>query len=452
MVVCALAAVFITFRQHQITREMLDQTAEYERFNEIVERASQSVVALDVDQKSNHPNYSFRNSGSGFVLDRDGIILTNEHVVHDAIQIRVTLGDKRNFYAEVMASDPRTDLAIVKIDAEDLQPLTFADPDKVAVGQIIIALGNPLGTGEDGHSVATFGIINKLNQPLHAEIDVANDRYYDNLIQTNAITLPGNSGGPLINTKGQVIGINTAMATSRDQKRSFGFAIALDQRTQEKIVSLKQGNELDHAFLGVSTIDVTEEIQNQLELRDASGALVDIVLLGSPAQYGGLSRGDVILSVDEERIHSSGGLIGYVNTLRTGQIVQIELIRLVLNKPEKMIVPVQLTSRTKTDLEGYQKESQSSSLFAWGMELKPLTAWRKMKLRLDFRQHGVLIYDVEPQSPAYYEDIKPGDVIIAIEDNKVDNLKDFAIVAKKYSEMPRLVILPPEPTLDFGDL
>ncbi len=452
LALCALAGAVWMLYQQRIGREGLDQSAEYERFSEIVETASQSVVALEVEQKSGHPDYYFQNAGSGFVLDSQGNILTNEHVVHGANNIRVTLADKRQFYAKLVAGDPRTDLAVVKVEAGELKPLPPAEPGKAAVGQVVIALGNPLGTGADGGAVATFGLISKLNQSLQAGIDPVNDRYYDNLIQTSAIILPGNSGGPLINTQGQVVGVNTAMATSRDEKRSFGFAIAMDERTLAKIASLKEGKGLSHAFLGVTTTAIPESVQNQLGLEDASGAMVEMVLPGSPAQQEGLRRGDVIRSVDGERIYRPEELIHQINQRQPGQVLNIEMVRFVEDRPEKRTVAVQLVSRTLADLEGYQEEVRLPSLFAWGLELKELTLWRKTKLGLEVREGGVLVYDVERGSEAEREGIRPGEVITAVGQNKVDNLREFAIVAGEYEQMPRLEILEVEPELDFGDL
>lgn len=446
---CALAAAVLLLYQQRMRREGLDQSEAYERFSEIVETASQSVVALDAEQESGVRNVVFQNIGSGFILDGQGHILTNEHVVHEAKSIRVTLADRRKLYAKLVGGDPRTDLAVLKVEAGELKPLPPAEPGKLAVGQIVIALGNPLGTGADGRAVATFGRISRLNQSLQGGIDLANDRYYDNLIQTNAITLPGNSGGPLINTQGQVIGVNTAMATSRDEKRSFGFAIALDERTLAKIAALKEGQEPAHAFLGVSTVDIPAAVQSRLGLEDASGALVDMVLLGSPAQQEGLRRGDVIVRLGGERIYSPGELMQRINQRQPGEVVQVEIIRSVENEPEKREVAIPLVSRTVRDLEGYQEEARLPSLLAWGLELKDLTAWRKSKLGLEVREGGVLVYEVEAGSEAEREGIRPGAVITAVGQNKVDNLREFAIVAKDSEQLPRLVIRQPEP--DFGD-
>lgn len=446
---CALAAAVLLLYQQRMRREGQDQSAAYERFSEIVETASQSVVALDAEQESGVRNLVYQNIGSGFILDGQGHILTNEHVVHEAKSIRVTLADRRQFYAKLVAGDPRTDLAVVKVEAGELKPLPAAEPGKLAVGQLVIALGNPLGTGSDGGAVATFGLISKLNQSLQAGIDPVSDRYYDNLIQTNAITLPGNSGGPLINTQGQVIGVNTAMATSRNQKQSFGFAIALDERTLAKIASLKDGKGLAHAFLGVTTTAIPESVQNQLGLADASGAMVEMVLPGSPAQQEGLRRGDVIVGLGGERIYRPGELMQRINQRQPGEVVQVEIIRSVENEPEKREVAIPLVSRTVRDLEGYQEEARLPSLVAWGLELKDLTAWRKAKLGLEVREGGILVYEVEAGSEAEREGIRPGAVIRAVGQNKVDNLREFAIVAKDSEQLPRLVIRQPEP--DFGD-
>jgi serine protease Do len=406
--------------------------------SEIIQQASQAVVAIKTKITKNRS--SLENQGSGFCISPSGLILTNEHVVHDADIIRVTLADKRMYIAQVIAADVRSDLAILQIEADKLPVLPIAPAEDLAYGQVVIALGNPFGTGADGTPVSNIGRINRLNYTSE-DLDIANDRFYDNMIQTTAVVYPGNSGGPLIDKDGFAVGLNTAMGSSLDNKADYGFAIAFDKKTRLILQQLIAGEPVSHAFLGVTTQEVDEETRKKLQLKDISGVLVSMVLPGSPAQQAGIRLGDVIRTVDEQDIYIPNDLIGYMNNLQPGIEVRISCLRKVKGKTQEFIQSATLEERIPKDLEGYNQEAKMTDLMKWGMRVKKLTSWRRQKLRLPQNQPGVLIYAIEPDSPADRQKYQPGTVIIGLGQYKVDNLRDFAIVAEKYQDLPKLEIL-----------
>jgi len=417
----------------------------------VIEKANQAIVALEADQPLGDRGLIARNCGSGFIIDPAGLILTNEHIIHGAQRIIATLADQRKYQANLLASDMRSDIALLKIDADNFICLAIAPPEQLAIGQLVIALGNPLGTGSDGTAVATFGRINRLKQKLNPPLDDENDRFYDNLIQSDARILPGSSGGPLINELGQAIGINTAIATALVSGRQFGFAITLDETALGKIAHLETGRTKEYAFMGVETSEIDEYTQKMLGLKDLSGVKVRLVLPGSPAQTASLQTGDVIRAIDGRRMHSPDELISCLNHYQVGQTVAIDILRPSLTNyitAEEITIPVRLAQRTLADLKGYKHEAKLNSIIAWGMEVKSLTSWRKYKLNLPPNQTGVLVYQVKPGSPADRKGIKAGAVIIKIaQQYNVVDLADFGDIARKYRTIPTMELLPAQPTL-----
>ncbi|MBI9016620.1 MAG: trypsin-like peptidase domain-containing protein [Phycisphaerae bacterium] len=298
------------------------------RFAEIIPKVSPSVVAIKVEKPTEMVNMTDQSSGSGFIIDSEGFIVTNYHVIEDAANIRVTLNNKETYFAQLIGKDDRKDIAILKIQAPDLQSVTLGDIDELAPGQAVIVMGNPLGLAADGKPVSTFGRINKLNQILDTGTPGNTKRFYDNMIQTDAITVPGNSGGPLINQFGQVIGINTAMAQGVKTNQQFGFAITFDTDTRELVWELAQGIEPEHGFMGISMAESIDPlISQQLKLKDISGALIAYVVEDSPAAKAQLKMGDFIQYLDGKKIHDNNDLSSYIDNQRPGKTVTVEFLR-----------------------------------------------------------------------------------------------------------------------------
>jgi serine protease Do len=449
IVALGLAAVVLLLRRYDTaSREPSPDWAQSAAG--VVQTASKSVVAIETEQFSSKKRLTIRNAGSGFILSRSGLILTNEHVIHQADAVRVTLHDQKSLPAIIVGADVRTDMAVLKIDAGDLEPLPFAPTDSLVIGQPVIALGNPMGTGSDGQAVATFGLICRLDCSLNPDIDPQNDRFYDNLVQTTAITLPGSSGGPVINIAGQAIGLNTAVGAVVHSEKQFGFAIALDDLIRKRIELLKNGKDVPHAFLGASLAEnVDPRIAKNLGMDDLSGALVESAMLGFPAQQAGIQTNDLIREIDGKSVLSHQKLMSILNHAMPRQSIRIGLLRSDPGRPGSSIrltLPVTLALRKSADLKGYAEEAALDYLTLWGMHLKPLTPWRKDKLQLPIQQSGVLVYDLDGDSPARRLGIVPGCVITAIDNHPVRSLDDLARLAHTRFQTPHIeYITPPLP-------
>ena len=296
-------------------------TAEDPDWAAISEQVSPSAVSILSSTGSG------TSQGTGVVLDEDGTILTNDHVAGDAESLQVTTSDGRSFAASVVGTDPSTDLAVIRLEdpPEDLQPATFADSSTVAVGQPVMALGTPLGL----ENTVTTGIVSALDRPVSAtgEETDGSDTTFTSAIQTDAAINPGNSGGPLVDAAGQVIGINTAIASipnESGQAGSIGLGFAIPANTAMLIAEqLQDGGTVQHAFVGVTTTDGTAD--------DGSagyrGAEVVAVEPGSPAAEAGLAEGDLVTGIDDTPVGGAGALTGIVRGLEVGSTHTLELVR-----------------------------------------------------------------------------------------------------------------------------
>ncbi|MCL6477438.1 MAG: trypsin-like peptidase domain-containing protein [Peptococcaceae bacterium] len=306
---------------------------------DIVEKASPAVVKIDTTVETRGRNYDpffndpfFREffgrrfqmdtgpqiakgMGSGFIISRDGYILTNEHVVSGATKIEVTMtGKDKPVQAKLVGSDAELDLAVIKIDGDNLPVLELGDSDKVRVGELAIAIGNPYGLD---HTV-TVGVISAKGRPVPIQ-----DRQYKNLLQTDASINPGNSGGPLLNSKGQVIGINTAVNASA---QGIGFAIPTSTVQPVLDTLIKQGK-IARPWLGVYIQTVNKEIADYLHLNKAEGAVVTGVVEGGPANKAGITQGDVIVEINHNKVTSSGDLTALVEKMKPGEKAVVVVYR-----------------------------------------------------------------------------------------------------------------------------
>ena len=296
-------------------------TAEDPDWAEIAEQVSPSAVSILASTGAG------TSQGTGVILDEEGTILTNDHVVGEARSLQITTSDGRSYTASPVGTDPTTDLAVIRLDSppDDLQPATFADSSTVAVGQPVMALGTPLGL----ENTVTTGIVSALDRPVTAsgEETDGSDTTYTSAIQTDAAINPGNSGGPLVDAAGQVIGINTAIASipnESGQAGSIGLGFAIPANTAMLIADqLEDGGPVEHAFLGVTTTDGSAD--------DGSagyrGAQVVSVEPGSPAAEAGLAEGDLIIGVDDTTVGGAGALTGAVRGLEVGSTHQLEVVR-----------------------------------------------------------------------------------------------------------------------------
>jgi len=360
-----------------------------------------------------------RGLGSGFIIDEEGYILTNQHVIEDADKITVTLADGRRFDAEVKGSDIRSDLAVIKIDAQDLPALKLGDSDQVKIGQWAIAVGNPYGFAVgSAEPTVTAGIVSALNRSLPQSR--YEQRSYVDLIQTDAAINPGNSGGPLVNLKGEVIGINVAIFSPSGGNIGIGFAIPVN-KANEILAKLIAGKKILHGWLGVTIQDLNEGLAEYLDIPDQKGAVVLNVLADSPAERAGLEEGDVIIKFEGKKVDDVRSLLREVAKKEVGDTVRIQVIR----DKESQNLRLKIGERPK-DIE----ETIRSADLSWrGMDVAEITPDLTRRYRLEATS-GVVVTKVDLKSSAYEAGLLAGDVIVAINRKRIKTIEDYESVMK----------------------
>jgi serine protease Do len=358
-----------------------------------------------------------RGVGSGFVMNREGYILTNNHVVEDADQIKVKLAKGKEYEGKVVGRDPKTDLALIKINgSSDLQPLTLGNSDDLKVGSWVVAVGSPFGLEQ----TVTAGIVS-------AKGRVIGSGPYDNFIQTDASINPGNSGGPLINMKGEVVGINTAIIASG---QGIGFAIPINM-AKEIAPQLQEKGHVTRGWLGVSIQEMTPELAKSFGLKEKKGALVAEVVSGSPAEKAGIEQGDVIVEFDGKEITESKDLPRMVALTPVGKAVILKLSRSgkVLDRQVKVGEMEEKTEVVKT-------HSTKKSL---GITVQNVTPEIAKGLGLK-KETGVVVTRVEPGSPAADAGIQTGDVIHEVNRKPVKNVEDFIQKVEKAKDQDHVLL------------
>lgn len=262
------------------------------------------------------PSQPENSLGSGVIVSDQGLILTNNHVIATADEIEIALSDGRKMSAKVVGTDPDTDLALIKVNADHLPAITFASSDKLNVGDVVLAIGNPFGVGQ----TVTQGIVSALGRS-HLGINI-----YENFIQTDASINPGNSGGALIDTDGNLVGINSAIYSRSGGSMGIGFAIpaTLARQVMEQIVA--QGN-VTRGWIGIEAQDITPELADSFRLSKAQGALVAGVLRGSPAERAGLRAGDILLVIEGKPVIDSGSMLNLIAALKPNQKATVQIAR-----------------------------------------------------------------------------------------------------------------------------
>ena len=337
--------------------------------------------------------------GSGVIVSSDGFILTNNHVVADADELTAVMSDGREYPVKVVGSDPKTDIAVVKIDATGLQAVTFADSDKLRVGDVVFAVGNPLGVGE----TVTMGIVSAKSRNVGILDDVAG---YEDFIQTDAAINMGNSGGALVDAKGRFVGITAAIVSPSRGNIGIGFAVPVNMAVNI-MKSLIETGTVTRGFLGVVGDQITPEVAEQVHLpRDAKGVIVTDTTQDGPADKAGIKRGDVIVSVNGKPIENHDELRLTISQMMPGTKIALDVAR--DGKP--MVVNVTLS----------QFAEKPNELFA-GVEVGKLTDDVRRHLGIDARITGLVVTKVDEKS-AYAQDLPQGGVIIEINRSPVDDL------------------------------
>ena len=331
-----------------------------------------------------------RSLGSGFIVDRDGFIVTNNHVVENADQIKVRLSDDREFDAKIIGRDNKTDLALIQIEgAKDLSPLKMGDSEKLEVGSWVLAVGSPFGLEQ----TVTAGIVSAKGRFLGAGP-------YDDFIQTDASINPGNSGGPLLNMNGEVIGINTAIVA---QGQGIGFAIPVNL-AQNIIAQLKERGSVTRGWMGVGIQDLTPELAQYYGLKDQKGVLVTQVFPGDPADKAGIQAKDVIVAVDGKPVGTGRELSSAVAAMAVGREVPVKILR----EGKERVLKVQLSERKETELEAKGPTPETDELGIRAADLNPETARR---FGIDENEKGVLVAAVKPGSKADQSGLQQGDIV-----------------------------------------
>lgn len=336
--------------------------------------------------------------GSGFILSKDGYIVTNDHVVRDAESVRVKLSNDKVYDAKVVGGDQKTDIAVIKIDAADLPVAVLGDSEKLEVGQWAIAIGNPFGL-ERSMTVGVVSATGRSNMGIET---------YENFIQTDASINPGNSGGPLLNIHGEVIGINTAIVAAG---QGIGFAIPITM-AKPIVTQILQKGSVSHGYMGVTIQPVTEELARSFGMKQARGALVNDVLKGGPAEKAGIRQGDVIIAFNGSEVKDSSHLQRLVAEHGVGKTARVTLFR------DGKTVELGMTLSSADTAPRQQRESGGTGEQSGRADLLGLVVD-------DAEQGGVVVVDVGRGSAAAEAGIRRGDVIVSVNRKKVSNSLEY---------------------------
>jgi len=358
--------------------------------------------------------------GSGFIINKDGFILTNNHVVEKADEIKVKLANEKEFSARVIGRDPKTDLALIRIEPDiPLTPLQFGDSDTLEVGDWVVAIGNPFGLG----NTVTAGIVSAMYRQIGAGA-------YDNFIQTDASINPGNSGGPLLNTAGEVIGINSAIFSQSGGNIGIGFAIPINM-AKDLLPQLEKGKVI-RGWLGVIIQKITPDLKDKLKLKDEKGALVADVTSGGPADKAGIKRGDVITSFDGKNITNTSDLPYVVASTPVGKNVKVTVIRDGRMKTFQVKV-------------GELEEEKETTIISeksprLGMTVEEINPEIARRLNLSDTT-GLVVVRVERNSPAAEAGILSGDVILEVDQVPVKEMDSFNRKMQGYNPGDKILFL-----------
>lgn len=359
-----------------------------------------------------------KGKGSGFIVTKDGYILTNNHVVEGAEKITVTLLDGRQLKAELIGNDPTFDLAVIKVSSKELPVLPMGDSDKSMVGEWVVAIGNPHGF----ENSVTAGVISGKNRTLQAP-----GVNFQGFLQTDAAINPGNSGGPLINLRGEVVGINTAIVP---YAQGMGFAVPINMAKQVMDDLIKNG-EVKHGWLGVAVQGVTPGFAEAYSIPVKEGAVITQVVPDSPADKAALQPGDVIVAIDDSPVKSHQDVVMLVRKHLEGDLIKISFYR---DQKKNTVsfklgaAPAEERSNVRRSKKSGGTSSQTSKRL--GAEVTELTAEIREKHSLG-KAEGVLVLSVEPESKASLMGIEPGDLVVEVNRKKIRSIRDWEIATDK---------------------
>ena len=358
-----------------------------------------------------------KGSGSGIIVSKDGYILTNVHVVEKAELITVTLADNRSYNAVLVGADPLTELAVIKIDGRDLPVARLGNSDSLEIGEWILAIGNPL----ELKSTVTAGIISAIGR----DINIISDNYgVENFIQTDATINPGNSGGALVNLKGQVIGINTAIATQSGYNQGYGFAIPINL-ARDIMKDLIRHSYVVRSYLGISMQDVNEKIARALGLKHPTGVFIDQVVNTSPAQIFGLREKDVIVKINDQVVNKGNIVQSIIAQKQPGDVLVLTVIR----SNRLLKIPLTLGERRGSKVKPLVKNPERK-FHNLGLEVENISLHLAEEFNLDMGE-GVLVTAVKQFSPAFDAGIQMNDIILEINDRLINSVYSFESAINK---------------------
>jgi serine protease Do len=415
-------------------------------FTKVAETVGPAVVTVAMERtgkvKIFGPDQIFRNYfgqlperevkqqglGSGVIFDKRGYILTNQHVIEGASSIAVILPDGRAFPAKLLGEDRRRDIAVLKIEGENIPVAELGSSDKLKPGQWAIAIGNPFGhIVKSPQPTVTVGVISALHRSLPVA-NQASDRIYVNLIQTDAAINIGNSGGPLCDLNGKVIGINVAMLGQSGGNVDIGFAIPIDT-VKSVLDDLISGKKIAYGWIGIGAQDITPEMAKYFGLDSTTGALVAAIDNNGPGAKAGLKAGDVVLKFNGEAVNGSQSLIDKINNSKVGGAATLDIMRDKKPSVIRVIVGLRPDNRPiapETEKAPLGRESKAE----WrGMRVSSVTDELAKKLNISDRR-GVVITDMASEGAAYAAGLRPGDVIREINRRGIIGVNDFAVVAR----------------------
>ena len=363
--------------------------------------------------------------GSGVIVSPDGYILTNNHVVDGATDVRVTLADKRQLKAKVVGTDPKTDIAVLKVEGNGFPAITVGDSSKVQVGDYALAIGDPFGVGQ----TVTMGIISAMNRGNLGIED------YEDFIQTDAPINPGNSGGALVNDRGELVGINTAILShGSGGNEGIGFAIPINMARNVMSQILDHGK-VNRAYLGIMVQDITPGISKAMNLKDMKGVLVGDVSPAGPAQKSGVQRGDVILEVNGKPMEDSRELRNTISMMDPTATVKLKLMR--NGSPTDVSVKL---GELPNEKEQAKTEEGTSEKALDGVTVENLDAESARQLGLPAATAGVVVTDINPSSPLASAGLRRGDVIQEVNHQPVKNVAQLEEAVRKAGNNPLLLV------------
>ena len=383
----------------------------------------------DEDQQEQPREQREHSLGSGVIVNPDGYILTNNHVVEGASDVQVTLSDKRTLKAKVIGTDPRTDIAVLKIPTSNLSTVTLGDSTKAKVGDIVLAVGDPFGIGE----TVTMGIVSATGR---RDLRLEGPEGYEDFIQTDASINPGNSGGALVNTRGELIGINTAIISNGGGgNQGIGFAVPVNMARTVMEQILKTGK-VTRGFLGVSIQEVTPDLAKAFNLPSAEGALIGDVTPDSPGAKAGLQKGDVITALNGQKVSDYHDLRLRISQTAPGTSIKLDVYR----GGQKQQMTATLGEFPEKAQEA-ESTPQGEAPALEGVQVENLNSDITQQLNLPAGTRGVIITRVDPDSTAAETGLQRGDVIQEVNRKQVANVEQFRAAVRGAANQPLLLLV-----------